>query len=331
MRSRVNKINNRTVAALGIKSLDENLEKSIVNIINCNPEYIILGCSEIPLTERILKALNNANCPKILILPFNYRFRNQREIVNEIKFMKNFPENNIAIILNSVNDSNFILTDKICYVSSGSLNNNGIANNVNSYEIMNDKDCNYKLWESEIFDFINKEIINYRSNDQREQIEYILKELKKRLFINISNNSNILNEEYIYILLDILNSIDRFIMIGTDVYQYFDRDFLDIIKSNKKILAKINSIRNELFRILLNINEGKNHINNKIFNCLKNEFLVLLEELEELINLRENKYHNSIMSWRKDESISSFLSANNTINNSLIRKFYERIILNCER
>ena len=29
MRSRVNKINNRTVAALGIKSLDENLEKSI--------------------------------------------------------------------------------------------------------------------------------------------------------------------------------------------------------------------------------------------------------------------------------------------------------------
>ncbi|HBI7338190.1 TPA: hypothetical protein K8T24_001946, partial [Clostridium perfringens] len=72
-------------------------------------------------------------------------------------------------------------------------------------------------------------------------------------------------------------------------------------------------------------------INNKIFNCLKNEFLVLLEELEELINLRENKYHNSIMSWRKDESISSFLSANNTINNSLIRKFYERIILNCER
>ena len=331
MRSRVNKINNRTVAALGIKSLDENLEKSIVNIINCNPEYIILGCSEIPFTERILKALNNANCPKILILPFNYRFRNQREIVNEIKFMKNFPENNIAIILNSVNDSNFILTDKICYVSSGSLNNNGIANNVNSYEIMNDKDCNYKLWESEIFDFINKEIINYRSNDQREQIEYILKELKKRLFINISNNSNILNEEYIYILLDILNSIDRFIMIGTDVYQYFDRDFLDIIKSNKKILAKINSIRNELFRILLNITEGKNDINNKIFNCLKNEFLVLLEELEELINLRENKYHNSIMPWRKDESISSFLSANNTINNSLIRKFYERIILNCER
>ena len=245
--------------------------------------------------------------------------------------MKNFPENNIAIILNSVNDSNFILTDKICYVSSGSLNNNGIANNVNSYEIMNDKDCNYKLWESEIFDFINKEIINYRSNDQREQIEYILKELKKRLFINISNNSNILNEEYIYILLDILNSIDRFIMIGTDVYQYFDRDFLDIIKSNKKILAKINSIRNELFRILLNINEGKKDINNKIFNCLKNEFLVLLEELEELINLRENKYHNSIMPWRKDESISSFLSANNTINNSLIRKFYERIILNCER
>ena len=78
--------------------------------------------------------------------------------------MKNFPENNIAIILNSVNDSNFILTDKICYVSSGSLNNNGIANNVNSYEIMNYKDCNYKLWESEIFDFINKEIINYRSN-----------------------------------------------------------------------------------------------------------------------------------------------------------------------
>ncbi|MCX0420415.1 hypothetical protein, partial [Clostridium perfringens] len=225
----------------------------------------------------------------------------------------------------------FILTDKICYISSGSLNNNGIANNVNSYEIMNDRDCNYKLWESEIFDFINKEIINYRSNDQREQIEYILKELKKRLFINISNNSNILNEEYIYILLDILNSIDRFIMIGTDVYQYFDRDFLDIIKSNKKILAKINSIRNELFRILLNINEGKNDINNKIFNCLKNEFLVLLEELEELINLRENKYHNSIMSWRKDESISSFLSANNTINNSLIRKFYERIILNCER
>ena len=109
---------------------------------------------------------------------------------------------------------------------------------------------------------MNKEIINYRSNDQREQIEYILKELKKRLFINISNNSNILNEEYIYILLDILNSIDRFIMIGTDVYQYFDRDFLDIIKSNKKILAKINSIRNELFRILLNINEGKNDINN---------------------------------------------------------------------
>ena len=130
MRSRVNKINNRTVAALGIKRLDENLEKSIVNIINCNPEYIILGCSEIPFTERILKALNNANCPKILILPFNYRFRNQREIVNEIKFMKNFPENNIAIILNSVNDSNFILTDKICYVSSGSLNNNGIANNI---------------------------------------------------------------------------------------------------------------------------------------------------------------------------------------------------------
>ncbi len=99
---------------------------------------------------------------------------------------------------------------------------------------MNKKDCNYKLWESEIFDFINKEIINYRSNDQREQIEYILKELKKRLFINISNSSNILNEEYIYILLDILNSIDRFIMIGTDVYQYFDRDFLDIIKGNKK-------------------------------------------------------------------------------------------------
>ena len=57
---------------------------------------------------------------------------------------------------------------------------------------------------------MNKEIINYRSNDQREQIEYILKELKKRLFINISNNSNILNEEYIYILLDILNSIDGF-------------------------------------------------------------------------------------------------------------------------
>ena len=120
-------------------------------------------------------------------------------------------------------------------------------------------------------------------------------------------------------------------MIGTDVYQYFDRDFLDIIKSNKKILAKINSIRNELFRILLNINEGKKDINNKIFNCLKNEFLVLLEELEELINLRENKYHNSIMSWRKDESISSFLSANNTINNSLIREFYERVILNYER
>ena len=88
-------------------------------------------------------------------------------------------------------------------------------------------------------------------------------------------------------------------------YEYFDRDFLDIIKSNKKILAKIISIRNELFRILLNINEGKSDINNKIFNCLKNEFLVLLEELEELINLRENKYHNSIMSWRKDESISA--------------------------
>ncbi|HCG3019730.1 TPA: hypothetical protein NJT26_002614 [Clostridium perfringens] len=331
MLSRVNKINNRTVAALGIKSLDENLEKSIVNIINCNSEYIILGCSEIPFTERILKALNNANCPKILILPFNYRFRNQREVVNEIKLMKNFSENNIAIILNSVNDANFILTDKICYISSGSLNNNGIANNVNSYEIMNKKDCNYKLWESEIFDFINKEIINYRSNDQREQIEYILKELKKRLFINISNSSNILNEEYIYILLDILNSIDRFIMIGTDVYQYFDRDFLDIIKGNKKILAKINSIRNELFRILLNINEGKNDINTKIFNCLKNEFLILLEELEELINLRENKYHNSIMPWRKERSIISFLSANNTINNSLIIEFYERIILNYER
>lgn len=331
MRSRVNKINNRTVAALGIKSLDENLEKSIVNIINCKPEYIILWCSEIPFTERILNALNNANCPKILILPFNYRFRNQREVVNEIKLMKNFTENNIAIILNSVNDANFILTDKICYISSGSLNNNGIANNVNSYEIMNKKDCNYKLWEAELFDFINKEIINYRSNDQREQIEYILKELKKRLFINISNSSNVLNEEYIYILLDILNSIDKFIMIGTDVYQYFDRDFLDIIKSNKKILAKINSLRNELFRLLLNINEGKNSSNTNIFNCLKNEFLILLEELEELINLRENKYHNSIMPWRKDESISSFLSANNTINNSLIREFYERVILNYER
>lgn len=331
MRSRVNKINNRTVAALGIKGLDENLEKSIVNIINCNPEYIILGCSEIPFAKRLCKALSNDNCPKILILPLNYRFKNQKEIVNEIKFIKNFSENNIAIILNSVNDANFILTDKLCYVSSGSLNNNGINKNVNLYEIINDKDCNYKLWELEIFDFINKEIINYRSNNQREQIEYILKELKEILFIKISNSSNVLNEEYIYSIIDILNSIDRFIMIGTDVYQYFDSDFLDIIKSNKKILAKINSIRNELFRMLLNINEEKNHINTKIFSCLKNEFLILLEELEELINLRENKYNNSIIPWRKDESISLFLSSNNTINNSLIKEFYERIILNYER
>lgn len=327
MRSRVNKVSNHIVAALGIKNLDENLENTLVNIINCNPKYIVLGCRELPFTDKIWEVLNNVNCPKIIISPFNYMFRNQREVINEIKFIENFSKNNIGTILNSINEANFILTDKFCYISSGSLNSNGITNNVELYETMNLNDSNYKLWRDEILDFINQEIETYRSTCHKEKIEYILEELKKRLVINISSNPSELNKDYIYILLDILENIERFTMIGTDIYQYLNKDFVELIKLNKKFLTKSNSIKGELFKMLLNIEENKEEANIKIFNCLRNEFLILIEELEQLKNLREVKYHNSDKSWRNEEGIIAFLSENTTVNNSLIKEFYENVLL----
>lgn len=327
MRSRVNNITNRTVAALGIKKLDENLEKSIINIINCNPQYVILGCRDIPITEKLEEALSNTYCPKIIISPFNYRFRNQKGVINEIKFIENFYKNNIGTIINSINESNFILTDKFCYISSGSLNNSGIMNNIELYEIISVNDLNYKLWRDEIFEFIVKEMENYRSNSYIEKNQYILKELINRLKINISNNLNELNKDYIFNLLDIIDNIDRFTMISTDTFQYLNKDFIDLVKVNKKLLAKSSSIKDELFRMLININDEKESANIKIFNCLKDEFMSLLTELERLEVLRDDKYHNSIMPWRKNESIEEFLSVNTTVNNSLIKEFYERIIM----
>lgn len=327
MRSRINKVSNRIVATLGIKNLDNNLESTLVNIINCNPKYIVLGCRELPFTDKIWEVLNNVNCPKIVISPFNYMFRNQREVVNEIKFIENFSKNNIGTILNSINEANFILTDKFCYISSGSLNCNGITNNVELYEAMNLNDSNYKLWRDEILDFINQEIENYRSTCHKEKIEYILEELKKRLVINTSNNPVELTKDYIYILLDILENVERFTMIGTDVYQYLNKDFVELIKLNKKFLTKSNSIKGELFKMLLNIEENKEQANIKIFNSLRDGFSILIEELEQLKNLREIKYYNSNEAWRKDEGIIAFLSENTNINNSLIKEFYEKVLL----
>lgn len=327
MRSRINKVSNRIVATLGIKNLDNNLESILVNIINCNPKYIVLGCRELPFTDKVWEVLNNVNCPKIVISPFNYMFRNQREVVNEIKFIENFSKNNIGTILNSINEANFILTDKFCYISSGSLNFNGITNNVELYEAMNLNDSNYKLWRDEILDFINQEIENYRSTCHKEKIEYILEELKKRLVINTSNNPVELTKDYIYILLDILENVERFTMIGTDVYQYLNKDFVELIKLNKKFLTKSNSIKGELFKMLLNIEENKEQANIKIFNSLRDGFSILIEELEQLKNLREIKYYNSNEAWRKDEGIIAFLSENTNINNSLIKEFYEKVLL----
>ncbi|MDZ4993837.1 hypothetical protein GNF80_12785 [Clostridium perfringens] len=327
MRSRINKVSNRIVATLGIKNLDNNLESILVNIINCNPKYIVLGCRELPFTDKGWEVLNNVNCPKIVISPFNYMFRNQREVVNEIKFIENFSKNNIGTILNSINEANFILTDKFCYISSGSLNCNGITNNVELYEAMNLNDSNYKLWRDEILDFINQEIENYRSTCHKEKIEYILEELKKRLVINTSNNPVELTKDYIYILLDILENVERFTMIGTDVYQYLNKDFVELIKLNKKFLTKSNSIKGELFKMLLNIEENKEQANIKVFNSLRDGFSILIEELEQLKNLREIKYYNSNEAWRKDEGIIAFLSENTNINNSLIKEFYEKVLL----
>ncbi|HHD2769748.1 TPA: hypothetical protein ACOTG1_002974, partial [Clostridium perfringens] len=195
------------------------------------------------------------------------------------------------------------------------------------YEAMNLNDSNYKLWRDEILDFINQEIETYRSTCHKEKIEYILEELKKRLVINISSNPGELNKDYIYILLDILENIERFTMIGTDIYQYLNKDFVELIKLNKKFLTKSNSIKGELFKMLLNIEENKEEANIKIFNCLRNEFLILIEELEQLKNLREVKYHNSDKSWRNEEGIIAFLSENTTVNNSLIKEFYENVLL----
>ncbi|WP_300347517.1 hypothetical protein [Clostridium sp.] len=328
MRKRVKDSSNSMVAALGIKTLNQNLKNALKSVIKCDPEFIILSTRNFLLSDDLWNDLKNANCPKLIILPFDYRYRNQKNAVNDVKIINSLiNDGNIGTILNSTNESNCVLTDKFCYVSSGALNYNGITNYIEIYEIMNCNDSNYELWRSEIFNFANREIENYRRSKNREGVESKLNESIARAVKLFSDMTRQLTKSFINEVLEVIEDIDRAIILSVDAYQYIDKNFIDLIKFAKKVLSKITCIIDDLTRLILNFNKNKEITNIKMFNCIREGFWCLLPLIDEFKELENVIFFNTSEQWRNpDEGIIDFLSNNTNPNNELIKTFYEGVI-----
>lgn len=327
MRSRINSLTNGKVAALGIKNLNETLERNLQSVLRCDPEFITMCTRNFFLSNDLWNDLRKAECPKIIVLPFDYMFRNQRSAVNDIKILESLiNEGKVGVILNCANEANCLLTDKFCYLSSGALDYNGITNYIENFELMNKNDPNYRLWNCEILEFINYQIDNYRSIKNRDIIETRLQLAIDEATKNFSIDTSELSIEFLNNLLELMEKIDRDLMLATDAYQYLDKNFIELIKCTKKALVKIDCIIEELTRLILTFERNRDAVNQKIFNCIRNEYFCLLPLLDELKDLRDAVFFNTRDEWRGDEGIIEFLSENNTPNNNLIKTFYEEVI-----
>ncbi|MGG5461519.1 hypothetical protein [Clostridium sp. B9] len=329
MRSRVNNLSNSMVAALGIKTLNQNLEDSLRSILRCNPEFIILATRDFFLSDDLWNDLKNADCPKLIILPFDYRYRNQKNAVNDIKIINSLiDEGKVGTILNSANEANCILTDKFCYLSSGALDYNGITNYIENYEIMNSNDPNYELWKREIFDFANREIEHYRSICNRAKVEEELNNSVNKAIQLFSDAARPLSKAFANEVLEAMEDIDRACILSSDAYQYIDKNFVNLIKCTKKVLVKISCIIDDLTRLILNFDQNKETTNIKMFNCIRDEFWCLIPFIGEFKELEDVIFYNTKDEWREpNESIIAFLSENTTPNNELIKTCYEDVIL----
>lgn len=316
MKGRFNDLNHNKVAILGVKGEGSSLDNLLLKLINCNPKYIFLSFSKLSFNEKILKSLEKVNCPIIALIPFNYKFKNQREAINDMKFISCLNKIGVAYILNSLNGCNFILTDKLFYKGSSSLYYGDLNRNM-LYEILNNRDLNYELWREEIFSLLREEILKYRNFDNMCLIYSSLRKVKENLDISLNNFSK--KKEEVYFILENLGLVEDFLIKGTDTYIDFDRKFFDLIRENKRILNKIGIFKKDIMTMTLDDFYEEERLDLLNLKGFKKELKAFLEELDFLIEER-------IELFKKLEFLNRVSLSKNNINDDLVYTFKEEVL-----
>lgn len=316
MKGRFDDLNHNKVAVLGVKGEGNSLDEILLKVIKCNPKYIFLSFSKLSFNEKILKTLEKINCPIIALIPFNYKFKNQREAINDMKFISYLNKIGVAYILNSLNGCNFILTDKLFYKGSSSLYYGDLNRNM-LYEILNNRDLNYELWREEVFSLLRKEILKYRDFDNMRLIYSSLRKSKEDLEFYLNNFSK--KKKEVYFILENLLLVEDFLIKWTDIYIDFDRKFFDLIRENKRILNKIEIFKRDIMTMALDDFYEEERLDLLDLKGFKKELKAFLEELDFLIEGR-------IELFKKLEFLDRASLSKNNINDDLISVFKEEVL-----
>lgn len=212
----------------GIKSANQDLGFCFDKILSSNPSFLITGSFSYGLPRNLWFKFSSLNCPKLILLPFQYNFSNQTNLSYQINNIKSLIKANTVVLINSLNHSKFMLTKKYCFIGSNNLTQGGIVSNIESSMFMNNSHVDYNDWKNEIINLIRPELNQYASLKNTQAKEKHLSSLtlpKIKFKMTPDELSEAINQ---------LASIYNALISVTDSYQHLGDVFKELAKQTKK-------------------------------------------------------------------------------------------------
>lgn len=310
---------------LGIKSEHEDLSSSFEKILDSNPTFLIAGSFSFWLPPQLWTKLSQLTCPKLILLPFKYKYTNQSDLTFEIKKIQLLINSNTAVLINSLNHSKFILTDSNCFVGSNNLTSGGIINNIENCIIMSDSNIYYTDWYNEILTLIRNELTNFSSLTNTKSKESKLAGLTMPIIKDRMSNEEVITS------INQLKTIYSALISVSDCYQHLENSFEKLVKDTKKSIQLFNSPETLLTKYFINnlttqYNEKKekpeiwirdcNSINNKLTD-LSNSLNKLSSQRKVLMDVYKSTWKQHQLIYDK---INDSYSNRNLINLNKVRK-----------
>lgn len=275
----------------GIKYENDNLSLNFHNILNSNPAYVIAGSFSYFLPHDLWIKFSNLNCPKLILLPFKYDYQNKSALINQHYIIESLIKSGFSVLINSVNHSKFLLTDKNCFIGSNNLTSNGIIANIESSIFMDSTHTDYSNWHNDIIKLIKTEMSSYASAKNTKNKEALLKNLMNSL----SNIKHKMSHEELSCSINQLKTICNALISVTDSYQHLGIHFKELIKQTKKPIKLIQStlipLTNDLYLNLTKQFEEKSTKYPEIW--IKNSSTIIKQIQELSYSLNELCTHRS--------------------------------------
>ncbi|WP_102398903.1 phospholipase D-like domain-containing protein [Haloimpatiens massiliensis] len=320
---------------ISVKDRNDNYNAYFERILDNNPKFIIASSFSFFLPPSLWNRFNKLQCPKLVIIPYEYEYRDAKKminkrIINELKKIEYIICSGTTVIINSVNHAKYMITDKDCFVGSNNLTSGGIEDNVENSHFMYNRSGYYQYWKDEILKFVNNETIGFAALEKLKEEQQILNNI-----IIYELDNWMVNKQEFYNVLNNMHSLKKSLYRVNDCYQHIGAEVRGLIVETCPIIKKIDIIKNKLEEVYWKLDREyeKKKQNDNIF-ITKRDLNMINPRIEDIkLDLKQlnlyrvelfKKYENT---WRRDQSIYEYLQdkeKNENLTN--LKNFINRVI-----